>query len=321
MADALPILDQLLRRRVIILTGKGGVGKSTTSAALALVAAQRGKKVLLVEVDAKGNLPDFFDAHRVGFRPKRLHQGIHGLSMQPSESMHEYLRLYLKVPGFSLRPLEGFIGYTSGAIPGLKEILVTGKIYWEERKKDAEDRPLWDLLIVDGAPTGHAVGQLGAARHLAGLIRSGPIHDQSESIADLLSNTERTALVLVAIPEEMPVNETLDLAGRFAEETDIVPQALIVNQLQPPILPQPQLDQMRRLTRGAGRAGFLQEHPDGQALLDAAEIMLDARARSLSLGKQLDDLGLPTLRVPYVFERHHGFAFTRNLARALAEAQ
>src|SRR5438309_10948366 len=126
-----PIVDSLLNRRIVILTGKGGVGKSTTSAALALIAGRRGKKVLLVEVDAKGNLPDFFDSDRVGFKAHRLHQHIYGMSMQPKESMQEYLRLFMRLPGFSLKPLEAFMDYTSRATPGLMEILVTGNIAFE----------------------------------------------------------------------------------------------------------------------------------------------------------------------------------------------
>src|SRR5438270_245807 len=127
------LIEDLLSRRVVLLTGKGGVGKSTTSAALALLGAQQGKKVLVIEVDAKGNVPDFFDSHRVGFRPRKIHKNIYGLSMQLKDSMQEYLALMLRVPGFSLKPLEGFLEYTSGAIPGIKEVLVTGKVYFEEK--------------------------------------------------------------------------------------------------------------------------------------------------------------------------------------------
>src|SRR5258708_32957942 len=89
------------------------------------------------------------------------------------------------------------------------------------------------MIVVDGAPTGDVVSQLGAARHLSTLVRSGPIHDPAVRIADLLCDVERTALVLVTIAEEMPVSETIDLAHRFATDTDMSPAALLVNQLQP----------------------------------------------------------------------------------------
>jgi anion-transporting ArsA/GET3 family ATPase len=316
-----PVIDQLLERRVVVLTGKGGVGKSTTSAALALVAGRRGKKVLLVEVDAKGNLPEFFDSGRVGFKPHRLHQRIYGLSMQPKESMQEYLRLFLRLPGFSLKPLEGFIEYTSHAIPGLKEILVTGKVAWEERSRLDDGTPKWDLIIVDGAPTGHVVSQLGAARHLSTLVRSGPIHDQCIEIADLLADQARTAVVLVAIPEEMPVGETIDLMSRFRRETDIEPGALVINQMQPETLPPDHLDEIRGLLTREGRDSFLARHPGGPPILDAAAMTLEARERSVALAAQLrETLRLPSVEVPYVFERHHGFAFTRQLAKDLETA-
>ena len=311
-------LSRLFDRRVVVLTGKGGVGKSTTAAALALLAAQRGKRVLLIEVDAKGNLPDFFDTRRVGFKPRRLHQGIYGLSMQPNDSMREYLTLFMRLPGFSLKPMEGFIDYVSGAIPGLKEILITGKIWFEEHAVDADGTPRWDLVLVDGAPTGHVVSQLGAARHLAGLVKTGPIHDQCLRIADLLADPARTSVVLVTIPEEMPTSETIDLAKRFRTETDIVPDGLIINQLQPAVLHEDRIPDFRALV-GGGREAFLAEHPDGAPLLLAGKMMLEARERAIHLSALVErSLKLPTLRVPYVFQRHHGFAFTRSLAKSIA---
>jgi anion-transporting ArsA/GET3 family ATPase len=321
MPETESLLDELLEKRVLILTGKGGVGKSTTSAALALIGANRGKRVLVIEVDAKGNVPDFFDTRRVGFKYRRLHKNVYGLSMQPKDSMQEYLSLMLRVPGFSLTPLQGFMEYTSNAIPGLKEILVTGKVYYEEKATD-EGMRRWDLIVVDGAPTGHVVSQLGAARHLAELVRTGPIHDQALRVADLLSDPARMALVLVTIAEEMPVNETIDLAQRFDEETDIHPAALIVNQLQPDVVGSVPVGEVEKLVTGSVRKAFLKAHSEGEPLVGAAEMLLDARARAERLtGVLRRSLQLPTLTVPYVFQRNHGFAFTRTLARAIEETR
>src|SRR6202165_1276556 len=183
MPETEHLLDQLLAKRVLILTGKGGVGKSTTSAALALIASNRGQRVLGIEVDAEGNVPDFFDTRRVPVSARLPHKGIWGSSMQPRDSMQESLSLMLRVPGFSLRPLQGFMEYTSNAIPGLKEILVTGKVYYEEKATDDDGAPRWARVVVDGPPTGHVVSQLGPARHLAELVRTGPIHDQALRVA------------------------------------------------------------------------------------------------------------------------------------------
>lgn len=318
MPEPNKLLTELLSRRVVILTGKGGVGKSTNSAVLALIAAGIGKRVLLIEVDAKGNVADFFDHPRVGFRYRRLHKGVFGLSMQLRESMQEYLTMMLRVPRFSLKPLESFLEYTSGAIPGLKEVLVTGKVYYEEKARNDDGSYRWDLIVVDGAPTGHVVSQLAAARNVAELVGVGPIHDQAVRVADLLSTPERTAVVLVTMPEEMPVNETIDLARRFARETDIRPAAMIINQQQPEVVPAAHMSDFADLVSGPRSKEFLAQHRDGEPLLKAGEMFLEARSRTVHLSRLLQrSLKLPTISVPYVFERHHGIAFTRELAQVM----
>jgi len=320
MPEPAGLLAELLQRRVIILTGKGGVGKSTSAAAMALIASQQGKRVLVIEVDAKGNVPDFFDTNRVGFKYRRLHQNVYGLSMQPRESMHEYLSIMLHVPKFSLNPLSGFMEYASQAIPGLKEILVTGKIYYEEKHEEGGGYR-WDLIVVDGAPTGHVVSQLGAAGHLKGLVRSGPIHDQATRIDDLLTDPARTAVVLVTIPEEMPAMETIDLAGRFADETGITPFGLVINQLQPRQLSGEVGQEFRELLTPAGRAALVERDPEAEPLLDAGAMLLEERARADHLRTLLKrSLKLNTLEVPTIYQRKHGFAFTKLLARTMVEA-
>jgi anion-transporting ArsA/GET3 family ATPase len=321
MLEPSPLISDLLSRRVVILTGKGGVGKSTNAAVLALIGAQMGKRVLVIEVDAKGNVPDFFDSPRVGFRFRKLHKNIYGLSMDLKESMQEYLASMLKVPKFSLRPLESFLEYTSGAIPGLKEVLVTGKIYFEEKARTATGDYRWDLIVVDGAPTGHVVSQLAAARNLVRLMRAGPIREQAGRVADMLADPNRTALVLVTIPEEMPVNETIDLAKRFADDTDIRPQALILNQFQPEMVPKDRVDDFKALV-GAGANKFLAAHPEGEPLLEAGEMYLEARDRATHLGDLVRrSLKLPAVTLPYIFERRHGLAFTKEMARIMSAAQ
>jgi anion-transporting ArsA/GET3 family ATPase len=318
MFEPSPLVADLLSRRVVVLTGKGGVGKSTNAAVLALVGAQMGKRVLVIEVDAKGNVPDFFDSPRVGFRYRKLHKNIYGLSMQLKDSMQEYLAMMLRVPKFSLRPLESFLDYTSGAIPGLKEVLVTGKIYFEEKALNNDGTRRWDLIVVDGAPTGHVVSQLAAARNLQRLMRAGPIQEQAGRVADMLADQRRTAVVLVTIAEEMPVNETIDLAKRFETDTDIRPVAMILNQLQPEMVPSELEDDFKSLVGGPASKTFLAAHPEGEPLLQAGEMYLEGRGRAEHLSRLLKrHLKLPTIAIPYLFERHHGVAFTREMARLL----
>ncbi len=322
MLEPSPFIADLLSRRVVILTGKGGVGKSTNSAVLALIGAQMGKRVLVIEVDAKGNVPDFFDSPRVGFKYRKLHKNIYGLSMQLKDSMQEYLAMMLRVPRFSLKPLESFLEYTSGAIPGLKEVLVTGKVYYEEKARTADGAYRWDLIVVDGAPTGHVVSQLAAARNLQRLMRAGPIQEQAGRVADMLADPARTAVVLVTIPEEMPVNETIDLAERLKQETDIHPAAMILNQLQPEVVTPEHAAAFKDLVAGAGSKPFLAAHPEGGPLLQAGEMYLEGRSRADHLGRLLHrHLKLPSITIPYLFERLHGLAFTRQLARIMSASR
>ena len=120
----------------------------------------------------------------------------------------------------------------------------------------------------------------------------------------------------------MPVNETIDLAHRFADKTDIKPAALLVNQLQPEVVPESEITACKRLIGGAGRRQVLNKYPEGEPLIGAGEMMLEARDRSRHLGQLLQrSLKLPTVNVPYVFQRHHGFAFTRTMAKALEQVE
>jgi hypothetical protein len=128
-------------------------------------------------------------------------------------------------------------------------------------------------------------------------------------------------LVLVTIPEEMPVNETIDLAKRFADDTDIRPQALILNQFQPEMVPKDRVDDFKALV-GAGANKFLAAHPEGEPLLEAGEMYLEARDRATHLGDLVRrSLKLPAVTLPYIFERRHGLAFTKEMARIMSAAQ
>ena len=145
----------LLGRRLLVVTGKGGVGKSTVAAALALVAARQGKRVLVVDVDAKGTIADRFEAGKIGFKPREVMPGISLLAMDTEASLAEYLRLNLRVPIIGrLGPLAGMLDFVATAAPGVKEILTIGKVCWEVRES-IEGRADWDLVVVDAAATGH----------------------------------------------------------------------------------------------------------------------------------------------------------------------
>src|SRR3954463_4247769 len=227
----------LLGRRLLVVTGKGGVGKSTVAAALALVAARQGKRVLIVDVDAKGTIATRFEAGKIGFKPREVMPGISLLAMDTEASLAEYLRLNLRVPIIGrLGPLAGMLDFVATAAPGVKEVLTIGKVCWEVREA-LEGRADWDLVVVDAAATGHVVSQLGAPEAIRELVSVGPVRSQTEWMTEILNDPALTALNVVATPEEMPVEETIDLIGRAREELEVPLGAVVVNRLLPELFP------------------------------------------------------------------------------------
>ena len=158
-------MTDLLDRRLLFVTGKGGVGKTTVAAALALLAATQGKRTLVCEVDAKGDLADFFETGPTGFQPREVQPRLFAMSMDTEESLKEYLSLQLRLPLMArIGPLARIFEFVATAAPGVKEILTVGKLTWEVRERH------YDLVVVDAPPTGHIVGQLAAPEAINELV-------------------------------------------------------------------------------------------------------------------------------------------------------
>ena len=311
----------LLGRRLLFFTGKGGVGKSTVTAATALLAAQRGQRVLLIEVDAKDNLTRLFERPPVGFDPVEVVPGVFAMQMRTEASLREYLRLHLRVPVIGrLGPLAGALDFVATAAPGVKEILTVGKACWEARES-IEGRADWDLIVVDAAATGHVVAQLDAPRAIRELVQVGPIREQTGWMVEILSDPAVTALNVVTSPEEMPVNETIELVGRVREELTVPLGVVVVNRVLPELFtrddelvfdalraPEPCAVLERTIGSGAG------------AVLDAARLAVSLRrTRTAHLAELREAVDLPLLYLPYLFVRDHGLRVTHMVADRLGE--
>jgi anion-transporting ArsA/GET3 family ATPase len=311
----------LLGRRLLFFTGKGGVGKSTITAAMALLAADHGKRVLVIEVDAKGNITDRFESRPVGFSPREVYPGVFALAMDTEASLREYLKLNLRVPVVGrIGPLARVLDFVATAAPGVKEVLTIGKCCWEVREA-LEGRADWDLVVVDAAATGHVISQLAAPEAIRELVAVGPVRSQTEWMTDILNDPALTALNVVATPEEMPVEETIDLVDRARDELDVALGAVIVNRVLPELFTHADegtFDALR--DQPASEVLTARAGPGVTAVLDGARLAVSLRrTRAAHLSRLRREVDLPMLYVPYLFSRTHGLRETRMVAESLSE--
>jgi anion-transporting ArsA/GET3 family ATPase len=298
----------LVDLRLVFVTGKGGVGKTTVAAALAHLAAGTGKRVLVCEVDAKGDLAARFEAA----------PGIFAMSMDTEASLREYLKLHLRIPVVGrIGPLAHAFDFVATAAPGVREILTVGKLCYEVREGH------YDLVVVDAPATGHVIGQLAAPQAINSLVKVGLIRSQTDWMLEILSDPERTGLIAVTTPEEMPVSETLELSRRVAEETTVRLSAVVVNRVLPELFSRSEEVVFESL-RDPDRVAQLSEAARGDVapVLEGARLavtMRRTRAGHLDHLRAELDPSVPVLLLPYLFTRTHGLRTTRQVAASLGE--
>ena len=309
-------MPDLLDRRLLFVTGKGGVGKTTVAAALGLLAAREGKRTLVCEVDAKGNLADFYEIARPGFDAREVQPNLHVMAMNTEESLKEYLSLQLKLPVLAkIGPLARTFDFVANAAPGVKEILTVGKLGWEVRERH------YDLVVVDAPATGHIVGQLRAPQAINELVAVGLVRDQTGWLMDILGDPAQTGVAIVASPEEMPVTESLELVERLRAETDVDVAAMVVNRVLPELFGRNEEQVFERLREPAHAAALASAvGGDVEPVLDAARLAVTlrrTRAEHLSRLRAGVDPTMPILYLPELFSRGHGLRATTQVAEAL----
>ena len=310
-------MADLLDRKLLFVTGKGGVGKTTVASALALLSSQLGKRTLACEVDAKGDLSAFFETGPTSFKEREIQPGLFAMSMDTEASLKEYLALQLKLPHMArLGPLARMFDFVATAAPGVREILTVGKFAYEARQGH------YDLVVVDASATGHIVGQLAAPQAIKELIHVGLVRQQTGWLLEVLSDPAQTGLVIVTTPEEMPVSETVELAARVEAETSVDLAAIVVNRVLPELFGRGEEEVFERLATPPHDAA-LAERVGGDVgpILDAARLAVTlrrTRAGHLEHLRESVDPTVPLLYVPYLFVRSHGLRSLHQVAEALA---
>ncbi|MGH9224761.1 MAG: ArsA family ATPase [Acidimicrobiales bacterium] len=307
----------LLDRRLLFVTGKGGVGKSTVAAAFSLLAAQRGKRTLACEVDAKGDLASLFETAPLQFDPRAIFPGLWGMAMHTEASLDEYLRLQLRLPGVAkIGPLAKAFEFVATAAPGVREILTVGKLAYEVRERH------YDLVVADAAATGQVVGQLTAPQAINSLVRVGAIRSQTDWVMDILGDASQTGLVVVTTAEEMPVRESIELVERVRKATTVEVAAVVVNRVLPELFSHSDEEVFERLREPAAAAALSKtaggpvEHVFEGARL--AVTLRRARAMHLELLRDAVGSDIPLLYVPELFTRGYGLRTTSQVAEALS---
>jgi anion-transporting ArsA/GET3 family ATPase len=302
-------LDEFLAPRVLIVSGKGGVGKTTVAAALALVAARQGRTVCLAEVDRKGSLPKLFDAPGLGYQPKEMSPGVWGMNIVPENALAEYLEVQYHMKRISKAfTSTHFVDYITTAAPGLKDILVLGKIwYLEQGRASSAGEPHFDTIVVDAPAAGHMLTFLSAPMGLSDALRVGPVRRQSDWLLDMVRDPARTRVHLVTLAEEMPVSETLETAEALRTRVGITAGAVFANAVYSKLFTPAEAKRISSLDTGdllpaAREVGLSIDNDDMEALLGYARFLEARRSIQDSHLRQLrKGVEEPVVELPFLF--------------------
>lgn len=291
-------LNELLSHRLLIVSGKGGVGKTTVSLALGLQAAERGKKTILAEIHSEEQVAHLLECPSIGYQERELLPGLWGINILPKKSFEEYVLLQIKLKSlykaiFENRFVRNFIDGT----PGLSELMCIGKVYELTRR--------YELVIVDAPATGHSIALLSIPSIVSRAVRVGPLRTEADKIDTVLHDPKLTEVILVTLPEEMPVLEAEELAEHVEEKLGLKLGTFFLNQVQKDLFTE---KEKRELSRT----------PD---LLRALEIDLARAERTREYADRLEEIAgdHPVVPIPFIYSSGFGLAEIETIAGTIEE--
>lgn len=283
--------------RVTIVAGKGGVGKTTAAATLALAASRLGISALLIDIDGKSTIPGLFGVDSAGYDEVVLHPGgggtgeIRARSLTPDDALIEYLEDHGLRRISKRLTSSGALDMVATATPGIRDVLVLGKIKQLERAGAAE------AIIVDAPAAGHAISFLRSAEGLLDAVSVGPIETQAREVRNLLADPRRCQVLLVTLPEETPVNELIETAYSLEDRVGVALAPILVNGVYPD-LPGLSVDP----EAAAAEAGVILEPDEARRLSIAVRFRRERRAlQQAQLDRLATDLPLEQMKLPFLF--------------------
>lgn len=244
-------LSELLKKRVIFISGKGRVGKTTVTLLFRLLASKHDKKSLLVEFNSISHLAPIFGVSEITSTETQLAQNLSGINLEPEACFKEYVLKHVKFQlVYKTFFNNKFVSHFINAVPGLNEILMLGKIYELEKQRQSRfsDNTEYDLIIVDAPATGHGLSALEVPQILQSAVKMGPLHKHATQIIDMFSDRSKSAFCLVTLAEEMPVNEYIEYIEALKSKIDIAFGPIFINGVMPSL---PDLSKPRSLPQQA----------------------------------------------------------------------
>lgn len=287
----------------MIVTGKGGTGKTSVVAALALAAARSGRRVLAVETGRDEHLVRLLDpgGRPCGYAGRELQPGLVAMRIDPYEALAEYLGLQLRVAGLVRSVLRNrAFRQLMDASPGWRELITLGKVWHLQQLRDPAQRPLHDLLVVDAPATGHGVTFLDVPRVVVSAVKAGPLRRNAGVVAEMVTDQDATLLLPVALAEELPARETAELVARMRNDIGVAVDRVVVNAVleQPFPVEVPDLD--ARLARLPADEAL--PHLPAPAVLArcASHLRMRYELNRQHLAEIARSTRLPTVPLPYL---------------------
>jgi anion-transporting ArsA/GET3 family ATPase len=288
-----PLLEG--RLRFVVVVGKGGVGKSAISAALALSLARRGKRVLIAMCNAKERLSYLLEVDPIGHEIREIESGVSAVNMEPGAALAEYGLMILKVRALYRLIFENrFVSAFLRGTPGIEAWAMLGKAQYHAFESLADGTPRYDTVIVDSPATGHGLDLLRVPRVILDVVPPGLLRREAERAWDLFSDPKRAGVLLCTIPEELPTNETIELHTAIRDELRLPQCGVAINQIWPRLFPAAELSLLERMqSAGDDNLGAWARAAYSRALREQAQAEANARLA--------EAISLPRFELPMMF--------------------